>query len=45
MIFYTLDPSYYIPAKTVAINEAIAAIMPEFVAKITDNKKERKSDG
>lgn len=33
MAFYALDPLYYTPAKIAAINEAIATIMPVFVAK------------
>ena len=39
IVSYTLDPLCYTPAEMVVINEAIAAVMLEFVAKIKDNKK------
>ena len=40
MVSCTLDPLYYILAKTAITNKAIAIAMLEFVAKVTDNKKE-----
>ena len=40
MVSCTLDLSYYTPAKTVVTNEVIAAVMPKFVVKITDNKNQ-----
>lgn len=38
MVFCALDLLYYIPAKMVATNKAIATAMTEFVAKATDNE-------
>ena len=35
---HALDLWYYTSAKTMATNEAIAVIMPMFVAKVTDIK-------
>ena len=40
MLPRALDPSYYTPAETAATDEAIAAAMPEFMTKATDNEKE-----
>ncbi len=40
MVPRALDPSYYTPAETTAIDEAFATAMPKFVAKATENKNE-----
>ena len=40
MVPFALDPLYYTSAETAATNKAIAAAMPEFVAKTIDNEKD-----